>query len=628
MLSDQASQDFVVLSATSAAGDAAALLAGTMRPAYVVIAPADGRDGYRVAAAGELARALAAAPAGAPLGETADAMSIGPVPAVEAGAAPPDAEWYVVLEDGLLSGVVDLSRADGPFAGGATLRSAPHAASASSAESPEAGDEADEEARLCASFPEQVRLGEAASLLVWIGDDEDGVPAAAPIHLDGTQPVEVMVRPGEGFAVEGPDEGELDPGGDGMATLRFRLRAVREGATKVRVFAFQGGRTLAVLTLRPRAGATATATARMEAAASLPPAPPGGVPDLSVLVMERRQDGRPVLELLVHAHDPALGLFQRRFGPVPLALEPQAFFDDFFRGIEEEGERGGVHPAQVAHALEAKGAWLFETLIPRELGEILWRLRDRIHTLQISSDEPWIPWELCRLTGEENGEVVEDDFFCARFQVTRWVAGVPLRRRLSLKNVALVAPRDSGLAAVAAERAYFGGLAARGTTVTAIPATALEVQQALAGGTYDALHFSGHGALRDANPDRSALLLEGGDRLSPEAISGRLRNLGRAAPVVFLNACEVGRAGQSLVDVGGFARRFVGAGAAVFVGACWSVYDDAASAFAMALYDRLLAGETVGAATLGARRAVRAAGDPTWLAYTVYADPCAALDRA
>jgi hypothetical protein len=618
------SQDFVVLSATLAARDAAALLAGTMRPAYVVIAADGGSGGYRLADAGELARALAAAPAGATLGEAADAMAIGPVPAVEAGALPPDAERYVVMEDGLLSGVVDLSRADGPFAGGGTLRGAPNAASAASAYA--GADE--EEARLCASFPEQVRRGEAASLLVWIGEDEDGVQAAAPIHLDRTRPVEVMVRPGEGFAVEGPGEAALDPGEDGMATLRFRLRAVREGATKVRVFAFQDGRTLAVLTLRPRVGATATATARMEAAASLPPAPPGGVPDLSVLVMERREDGRPVLELLVHAHDPALGLFQRRFGPVPLALEPLAFFNDFFRGIEEEGERGSLHPAQAARALEAKGAWLFETLIPRELGEILWRLRDRVLTLQISSDEPWIPWELCRLTGEENGEVVEDDFFCARFQVTRWVAGVPLRRRLSLKNVALVAPRDSGLAAVAAERAYFGGLAARGTTVTAVPATALEVQQALAGGTYDALHFSGHGAFRDANPDRSALLLEGGDRLSPEAISGRLRNLGRAAPVVFLNACEVGRAGQSLVDVGGFARRFVGAGAAVFVGACWSVYDDAASAFATALYDRLLAGEAVGAAALGARRAVRAAGDPTWLAYTVYADPYAAVDPA
>jgi hypothetical protein len=620
---DGVSQDFVVLSAALAARDAATLLAGPMQPAYVVIAPADGGGAYRVAAAEALARALAAAADGATLGQAAEAAGMEEVPAVEAGAPPPAAERYVVLEDGLLAGVRDLSAegAGRPSSGGRTLRGAPSAA----AEPAAGGGDDEDDARLCASFPEQVRLGEAASLLLWIGDDEDDVLASALIRIDATRPVDVLVQPGDGFAVEGPDEASLDPGGGGMAMLRFRLRAVREGAARVRVFAFQAGRALGMLTLRPRVGSAATATARLEASATLPPPTGGGVPDVSLMVMERREDGRPVLELLVHANDPELGLFQRRFGPVPLSLEPLAFFNDFFREIEEAGERGVADPAHAARALEAKGAWLFETLVPAELRGILWRLRDRIHTVQISSDEPWIPWELCRLTGEVDGEVVEDDFLCARFQVTRWVAGVPLRRRLSLSNVALVAPRDSNLAAVGVERAYFAGLAARGVAVTTLPATAPEVQQALAGGTYNAVHFSGHGTFRDANPDRSAILLERGDRLSPEAISGRLRNLGKASPVVFLNACQVGRGGQSLVDAGGFARRFVGAGAAAFVGACWSVYDEPASAFAIALYDRLLAGEPFGAAALGARRSVRADGDPTWLAYTVYADPYAAV---
>jgi hypothetical protein len=611
------SQDFVVLSATLAVADAAAMVRG-MAPAFMVIAPADGDDGYRVAGAAEMEVLLAAA-GGATLGQAAAAAGIQAVPAVEAGGPPPDAERYVVLEDGLLAGVCGVP--DGGYGRAPradTLRGAPP-----SPEARPAADTGDEETRFCASFPEQVRVGDAASLLVWIGDDDEDASASAPLQLDETRPVDVLVQPGDGFVVEGSDEASLDPTGGAMATLRFRLRAVREGPAKVRVFAFQGGRGLATLTLRPRVGAAATASARVEASAAVQPA--GGVPDVSVLVLERREEGRPALELLVHAHDPDLGLFQRRFGPVPLALEPPAFFNDFFREIEEEVKRGALDPSRATRALEASGAWLFETLVPRELREVLWRLRDRIRTLQVSSDEPWIPWELCRLTGEEDGRVVEDDFLCARFQMTRWVAGVPLRRRLTLRNLALVAPRDSGLAAVAAERAYFHALPARGVAVTAVPATEPAVQQALAGGTFDGVHFSGHGTFRDANPDRSALLLEGGDRLSPEAISGRARNLGRAAPVVFLNACQVGRGGQSLVDVGGFARRFVGAGAAAFIGAFWSVYDAPASAFATALYDRLLAGEPMGAAALAARRAIRADGDPTWLAYTVYADPYAAV---
>ncbi|HEX9936904.1 MAG TPA: CHAT domain-containing protein [Longimicrobium sp.] len=615
------SQEFVVLPPHLSLREAVALLEG-LGPAYVVVAAEKEGAAYLVCTALEVERMLGAAGGDARLGPAAEAAGIEPAPAVETGDREPDADRWVVLEDGLLAGVCVLStgfgsprRAGilrGDPAGGHAMESAVHG-----------GSDSGEATRFCASFPEQVRLGETASLLAWLGDDE-GSSASAPIELDMARPVNVLVEPGAGFVVEGRDEGELDPAGDAMDTLRFRLRAVAEGPARVRVFAFQDGRSRAVLTLRARVGAGAGSGARVEAVAALEaPAAAGGAPDVSVLVMERREDGRPVLELLVHAHDPELGLFQRRFGPVALALEPLAFFSDFFREIEEAGERGAAHPRETALALEAKGAWLFETLVPPALREVLWRLRHRIRTIQVCSDEPWIPWELCRLTGEEEGEVREDDFLCARFQVTRWMAGVPLRPRLTLRNLALVAPRDSDLSAVAAERAYFAGLGARGAAVTEVPATALEVHQALAGGTYDGVHFSGHGTFRDANPDRSALLLERGDRFTPEAISGRLRNLGRSAPLVFLNACQVGRGAQSLVDVGGFARRFVGAGAAAFVGAYWSVYDDSASAFATALYDRLLAGETFGAAALHARQAVRDDGDPTWLAYTVYADPSA-----
>ncbi|MDB4951169.1 MAG: hypothetical protein JWM27_3818 [Gemmatimonadetes bacterium] len=616
------SHDFLVLAASLTAGEAAELLSRVL-PVYVVIPAAAGTPGYRLCTRREMQDALARTGPGSTVGDAAAAARIPSASAVESGTdAPGDLEGFVVMEDGILAGVCDLSGAapwdPSPPAEGSPERGAPLPADVAPAAAAEDGT-----ARFCASFPERVAPGEAVSLLVWIGGEDDGATAAAALELDPTRPVEVLVQPGAGFVVEGRDEGELDAAAGLLATLRFRLRAVRPGVAKVRVFAFQDGRALAVLTLRPVVGPGASACARVEAAAPVEPPPAGAAPDVSVLVLERRENGLPVLELLVHARDPELGLFQRRFGPIALALEPLPFFNDFFREIEEEGERGATDPEQATRALEAKGTWLYETLVPAELREVLWRLRDRIRTVQVCSDEPWIPWELCRLTGEENGEVMEDDFFCARFQITRWLAGVPLRPRLSLRNVALVAPRDSALAAVTAEKTYFDGLAARGVAVATVPATASGVQQALAGGTFDGVHFSGHGVFRDTNPDRSAILLERGERLSPEAISGRLRNLGKASPLVFLNACEVGRGGRSLVDVGGFARRFVNAGAGAFVGAYWSVYDEPAGAFATALYDGLLAGETFGAAALHARLTVREAGDPTWLAYTVYADPSA-----
>src|SRR6185436_10409144 len=192
----------------------------------------------------------------------------------------------------------------------------------------------------------------------------------------------------------------------------------------------------------------------------------------------------------------------------------------------------------------------------------------------------------------------------------RWFPGLPRRMRLSLSNLALIAPDDSGLPAVAAERRYFETLAGEGVAVSFVPATVVEVYKALASGTYDGIHFSGHGAFRNPNPDRSVIELQAGEQLSPEAISGRVRNLEKGRPLVFLNACQVGRGGLGLVDVGGWSKRFVGAGAAAFVGAYWSIFDQPASEFAQVLYDELRRGCTLGAAALAARKAIRAPGDP------------------
>jgi CHAT domain-containing protein len=167
-------------------------------------------------------------------------------------------------------------------------------------------------------------------------------------------------------------------------------------------------------------------------------------------------------------------------------------------------------------------------------------------------------------------------------------------------------------------------LASTERKVESIPATFLDVQAALASGTYDAWHFSGHGAFRNEPiPERSAMILQGGDKLTPEDLSGRVANLGKPHPLVFLNACQIGQSGMSLTGMGGWASRFLRAGAGGFLGAYWSIYDQPALNFAKAFYTRLFAGDPIGKAARDARLDVRGSGDPTWLAYTVFADPLA-----
>jgi hypothetical protein len=119
--------------------------------------------------------------------------------------------------------------------------------------------------------------------------------------------------------------------------------------------------------------------------------------------------------------------------------------------------------------------------------------------------------------------------------------------------------------------------------------------------------------------------LENQETLTSEDLSGRVNNLGRAKPVVFFNVCQIGRSAMSLTDFGGWARQFLHAGAGAFIGAYWSIYARPAYDFAKELYSRLLSGISISRAVQEARLAIKPAGDPTWLAYTVFADPLATV---
>jgi CHAT domain-containing protein len=144
----------------------------------------------------------------------------------------------------------------------------------------------------------------------------------------------------------------------------------------------------------------------------------------------------------------------------------------------------------------------------------------------------------------------------------------------------------------------------------------------LAGGHYDGWHFSGHGAFASPNPDRSEIRLEDGSFYA-EQLSGVAQNLGRSKPLVFLNACQVGQGGMSLTGVGGWASRFLAAGAGAFIGPLWSVYDKPACDFARKVYSELIAAKPIAEAVKNARLSIKQEGNPTWLAYSLFAYPLA-----
>ena len=479
---------------------------------------------------------------------------------------------------------------------------------------------------LVTQFPDQVRLAEIVSLLVSLSA-EPAQGSALPVALPVGSTIDVVVVPKRGLVLEGKGEGTLVVS-DEQETLplQFKLRATELGPARLQVLAFHQGQPLGAITLAPTVvpadqSADEKRASRQQEMASIVPA---HQPDLSLLILHP-SNGQPALTFLLSAADAGLELNLKPFGPISFHTDPFPYFQEFFEDIEHWPIASSQDKAKVEQRLAAKGSMLFEKLIPTDLQVLLWELRDRIKVVQVQSGEPWIPWELCKLQGREDGRVVEGPFLCEAFAMTRWLPGIGFKPTLRLKNVALVLPRDSELPLATSEGEYVSSLAGRDRKVARVPATFLDLRAALAKGEYDGWHFTGHGGFRAPDPNRSAMLLENREELTPEDLSGVVSNLGLARPLVFLNACQLGRGALSLTDIGGWAAQFLQAGAAAFIGAYWSVYDQAAHDFARAFYGHLLAGLSIGKAVQEARTAIKPLGDPTWLAYTVFADPLATV---
>ncbi len=474
-----------------------------------------------------------------------------------------------------------------------------------------------------ADFPQEVPQEESVALQVSLRSASTGGSEPPIAVADGM--IDVVVRPEQGFVLDGPGAAQLRvTDEDESPPIEFRLRAAEVGPGRIKVYALQGGVPLGSVTVHalilPR-GQRSTGYSGGATGALAPP--PAADADLTLLVRDWPDQRGRCLEYTLKAADPAVELYFKRFYSKPFQVDPQAYFRQFYFGLDQRLLAAGA--TDIEDQIAAYGASLFEDLFPEALRALLWTLQDRIKTVQVLSDEPWIPWELVKLSRlDGSAGVVDGPFLCRAFRLTRWFPEIPRRPRLRLRNLAVVVPKVTGLANAMPERDYLLGLAEPGVrTVTPVPAQYSTFRTELLNGLYDGWHFVGHAAADPASPDESLLALDEGKYLRANDISGAVKNCGRKRPLVFLNGCQTVQGAMGLTGAGGWAARFIGAGAAAFVGTLWSVKDESAQTFTSSFYDRLLAGMTVADAAFEAR----AAAGVTGLAYSVFADPFASVVR-
>lgn len=505
-------------------------------------------------------------------------------------------------------------------------------------------------------MPGTAELGSRVNVEVSLSREEieaatDALVARGQFEADdrvgATLTIDVVPRRGFDYVPDDPDRGRHVVGvpvAGRQLTVAVPLVANEVGEGLVTVAIRQGPTQALAMTLRGKVTAAADA-ASVEATAT-GAMPPQGVawPCPSLTVFDRRIGAGLQLEFILEGKD-----VYNRFTSPRLEIEPSAFVAEAYKEIEEAWTGSNRAIAAFEMRLAAWGASLFRNLFPQPLQTELWRMvqSSEIGGIRILSDEPFLPWEMVYVS-DPGARTLTGGKFLAELGACRWLYGATAPTVVQVRpgHARYVIPEYPDPSwnlpwALNEERSYMDSIGA----MPVEPPQHKEVMQMLrSAGEVDLLHFACHGSADSSSIDSSALWLQGeiieqnGQAAwAKESLDARtvaafanLRGSNGSRPLVFVNACQTGRAGRSLSGIGGFASAFIGTregtddssgGAAAFVGALWSVGDEKAVTVTTVLYDELRKGKLMGQASQLARLAARKAGEPTWLAYTFYAHP-------
>lgn len=354
---------------------------------------------------------------------------------------------------------------------------------------------------------------------------------------------------------------------------------------------------------------------------------------LSVVELERGQDTIYRFEL----RSTALGILATFESP-PLRHRAE-YIANLYRQIEDRWVTTAGDVEAFQEELREFGGSLFTQLFPERLQAVLWQHRDTLDHLMVLSTEPFIPWELVHLK-EPGQPLPEESRFLAQIGLVRWLysdgGSYPPQTlharpgRVRVLRPDYLDPRLQLVETVAEERFLIDRLGA-----SPVGPTEREVRALLRSCDVDVLHFAGHGLASGDDIANAKVLLAGRQEndtyirtyLSATTVAEQARLAGPSGtrPLIVLNACQVGRLGEQMSSLGGFAQAFLDRGAGAFISSMWSVGDTPASTFVQTLYEELLRGESISTAASRGREQARLAGDGTWLAYAVYAHPRARL---
>ena len=467
-----------------------------------------------------------------------------------------------------------------------------------------------------------------------------GRQGACPVDLDPARPVHALLD-APGFDIIGDRKQIIDiPKNGDSAPAAFLIRPTDVGTFDITVDLFQDHDLVCSIAVEVQVIDDECSDDPVERRAELSGERPVRPADFTLLISHNRTATPEKLDF---------SLIDRRtdnvvdYGPTELPGDLTRYVSDPYRelidmahGVDAHAKGSDVElrGSSADRRLRQIGRSLWADLIPPALKQQYHSERDqwRGKSIIVMSDEPYVPWELV-WPWDADGEVPPDlDPWCITMRMTRWLRKSSKRKpntvprlQFSVRAMAVLSPSDSDLEYARHERDFLRNMQEENEIddVTPQSQTYEPVMDMLERDNYDWVHCSSHGhrAAHDVNAP-AVILLHGGQSLTTAALAGpagpRIR---KQRPAFIFNACDAGYRRMALTDIDGWADRLISTGAGLFIGPLWPVRDRTAAEFGRALYSALLDGHPVADAVHRARLAARESGDPSWLAYTIYAHP-------
>ena len=305
-------------------------------------------------------------------------------------------------------------------------------------------------------------------------------------------------------------------------------------------------------------------------------------------------------------------------------VDAPAYVDSLFRAA------GSLSAPLHKSFFKGLGERLYE-LTPKCFKDAYWELVRVYGTgfpIQIISDDPYIPWELIRL-----GDATHPAYYLGvSHPVARWFMEYEGQRpvRIARGRVATTAPDYKKrpplprlAAALRESQDILANLPGVAVAISGDKGSFLEMFEDAKRQDIALIHYAGHGSCSTNQTDMAFLVLENGDVYVYDLRNSDVTLGMNRHPLVFLNACQVGKSGLNLGVIGGFAEALMNRQFGGLVAPLWSVYDDPAGTCSTTFIKDVLSGSTFAEAL----RKIRAQfGDesPTFLSYIYYGDVMAA----